>query len=74
MIKFDLIEKDPKYRDIFKKIDKEVEESIKDSPIYKTKPDGYALFFWNKKKALLRTKYGIDWKTPSELNPDVSFD
>lgn len=74
MIKFDMIEKDPKYRDVFKKIDKEVEESIKNDPIFKNRPDGYALYFWNKKKALLKNKYNIDWKTPSELNPGVLFD
>lgn len=68
-----MIEKDPQYREVFKKIDKEVESLIKNDPIFKTKPDGYALYFWNKKKALLKEKYNIDWKTPSELNPDVSF-
>lgn len=29
--------------------------------------------YWHRKKELLKS-YGIDWKSPSEMNPDVKFD
>jgi hypothetical protein len=29
---------------------------------------------WRYKKEYLLRKYGIHWKDPSEMNPDVSFD
>ncbi len=29
---------------------------------------------WGLKQRLLRTKHGIEWQTPAELNPDVLFD
>jgi hypothetical protein len=35
---------------------------------------GYCHVFWPAKKKVLREKYGIDWKSPAELNPDARFD
>lgn len=29
---------------------------------------------WHVKKVLLREKFGIEWKTPAEMNPDANFD
>lgn len=29
---------------------------------------------WRKKKEILHDKYGIEWKTPAEMNPDINFD
>ncbi len=30
--------------------------------------------FWMEKKQILKEKYGIDWKSPAELNPLTSYD
>lgn len=30
--------------------------------------------FWREKKRILREDYGIDWRSPSEMNPFVMFD
>jgi hypothetical protein len=30
--------------------------------------------FWAEKKRILNQKYGINWKTPPEMNPEVIFD
>ena len=30
--------------------------------------------YWKAKKEILKKDYGMDWKTPRELNPDVRFD
>ena len=35
---------------------------------------GYCHRLWAETKRILREKYGLDWKTPSEMNPGVLFD
>jgi hypothetical protein len=34
----------------------------------------FCTIYWNTKKSLLKNKYGIDWCSPGELNPQVLFD
>lgn len=29
--------------------------------------------YWSRKRAVLRHEYGIDWKSPAEMNPTVIF-
>lgn len=68
----DPIERDPKYKDIFERIDSEVWEDLKDNP-YKDL-FGFCHFFWNRKQEILKEKYNITWNTPPEMNPDEMFD
>lgn len=35
---------------------------------------GFCFRYWSKKKELLKKKYGINWRTPHEMNPRVMFD
>lgn len=35
---------------------------------------GACHFEWELKKSILKTDYGIDWKTPAERFPDICFD
>lgn len=35
---------------------------------------GFCFAFWQAKKRVLRDDYGIEWHSPSELNPGVLFD
>ena len=35
---------------------------------------GACHLIWMEKKHILKEKYGIDWRSPSELNPDAMFD
>ncbi len=35
---------------------------------------GFCFAYWAEKKNVLRERHGIDWKTPSEMNPKVLFD
>ena len=30
--------------------------------------------YWRRKKSILKDEYGIDWKTPEEMNPTVIFE
>jgi hypothetical protein len=35
---------------------------------------GYCHMLWDRQKKILKERYGINWKTPSEMNPMVIFD
>lgn len=35
---------------------------------------GYCFLYWDCKKRILKEEFGIDWKSPEELNPHVRFD
>jgi hypothetical protein len=65
----DPIENDPKYKEIFTRVEMEVEQELGNF-----RPIGYCHLFWSMKKQILKEKYGIDWKTPAELNPTTEYD
>lgn len=35
---------------------------------------GFCHLLWGTQKSILKEKYNIDWKTPSEMNPNIIFD
>jgi hypothetical protein len=35
---------------------------------------GYCHLYWKAKQEILKEDYGIDWQSPSELNPGIMFD
>ncbi len=41
---------------------------------YVLKLFGFCHGYWNCKKKILKDDYGIDWKTPDEMNPEICFD
>jgi len=69
---YDPAEDDPRYAGIFKAIDAEVRESLAADPERGRR--GSVHIYWSAKKRLLKQKYGIDWRSPGELNPHVIFD
>lgn len=69
---YDPVEDDPRYADVFKKINDEVNEALTEHP--KKGSMGFVHIIWEMKKQILKQKYGINWKTPAELNPQVMFD
>lgn len=68
----DPIETDPNYAEAFRTIDDEVKAELSNDPTYRGPGDFDR--YWQAKKALLKRRYGIEWKTPGEMNPDVMFD
>ena len=48
----------------------EVEARLADVPRHM----GFCFRYWDEEKRVLREKYGIDWNTPSQMNPGVMFD
>ena len=65
----DPIENDPKYKEILTRVEKDIEQELGDY-----RPLGYCHLFWSMKKQILKEKYGIDWKSPAELNPTTEYD
>ena len=67
--RYDAQEDDPKLRDAFVAADAAAERRVGN-----VKRDDHFIFaFWAEKKAILRDKYHIDWKTPAELNPQIAY-
>lgn len=67
---YDPIEDDPVASPLIQKADEEAREQLKDSPMVM----GWCHGFWKLKKQILKEKYGIEWRTPKEMNPGVAFD
>ena len=66
------VEDDPRYAAIFARIDDEVRAALADHP--QRGAEGFCYVVWGTKKRLLKEKYGIDWRSPDEMNPHVIFD
>ena len=70
-IEHDPIEDDPKLGPIVEKARREaVSEEIGNQP----ERLGFCHIVWATQKRILKDKYGIDWKTPAEMNPGILFD
>ena len=54
---------------MFNQMERVCAERLKDY----TRGMGFCHFYWNVKKDVLR-KCGIEWKSPSEMNPEIDFD
>lgn len=54
-------------------IEAELERLIEDE-IGKNGYLGFCHIYWMTKRRILRDKFGIEWRSPAELNPDVYFD
>lgn len=72
MLKYDPIEDKEEYKEIFKNIDDEIEKLLKEKGVEHGL--GYVHIFDELKKSILKEKYGIEWKTISEMNPDIEID
>ena len=69
MEKRDPIEDDPKYKDILLSVDKEIDKQLGDF-----RPMGYCHVYWSMKKQILKEKHGIEWLSPTDLNPTKEYD
>jgi hypothetical protein len=73
--KHDPIEDDPKFKSIIEAAGREAEAELANEPkAIRIGGDGYCHQFWSTKTRILKEKYGVDWKSPAEMNPDVLFD
>jgi len=67
--KFDSKESDPKLRETFAAADAAAERRVANV----RRDEKFIFHFWSTKKDILRRQYGIDWKTPAELNPQIAY-
>lgn len=67
---YDPIEDTPQYKKICTKVDKLVDRKTKSA----AGKLGSCHYVWGMRKKILKKRYGIDWHTPSEMNPGCCFD
>jgi hypothetical protein len=66
---FDAQEVDPRLHEAFATADKKAERAVGN-----VKRDGkFIVHFWKAKKRILKSDFGIDWKSPAELNPTIAY-
>lgn len=68
-IKHDPVEKTKKYKEIEKELEEKIKAEIGDNMYL-----GRCHIYWKTKARILKDDYGIDWKSPAELNIGVMFD
>lgn len=65
-------ERDPKKKKLIKAAETEAEYSMEqDGTIH---IEGSCQFLWGRQQKILKEKYGISWRSPSDMNPDIMFD
>ena len=69
-MKTDLIEKSEAYRAIEKELEAKIEKKLEGVQ----RGHGYCHRYWQAKAEILKSDYGIEWKSPSALNPRIKFD
>jgi hypothetical protein len=67
---FDPQESDPALKDRFAFADRKAERAVGDVP----RDSKFIWHFWEAKRRILKAKFGIQWKTPAELNPRIKYD
>lgn len=69
MLKFDPVERSEKWEESIYEVEKECDEKLVGEP----RRMGFCYIYWSTKKSVL-AKYGIEWDSPSTMNPRVMFD
>ena len=69
MLKVDPVQATPQWEEIIYEVEKEVDEELKDEP----RGMGFCHSYWSAKRAALARR-GIEWRSPSSMNPRVMFD
>ena len=69
MLKVDPVQATREWEDIIYDVEKEVDEQLKDEP----RGMGFCFGYWSAKRAVLERR-GIEWRSPSAMNPGVMFD
>ena len=69
ILKTDPVQATAEWEDVIYDVEKEVDEQLKDEP----RGMGFCFSYWNAKRAALARR-GIEWRSPSAMNPRVMFD
>ena len=65
----DPIESTKPYKKVKVKVDREVKKIMKNDSTQR----GRQYTIWYHKKRILKEKYGINWRSPAEMNPHIDF-
>lgn len=68
-LKVDPVQAGQEWEEVIYKVEKEVDEQLKDEP----RGMGFCHSYWSAKRAALERR-GIEWRSPSVMNPRVMFD
>ena len=68
-LKFDDVERSEEWERYIYEVEKKVDAEMKDTP----RGMGFCFSYWSKKRSVLET-YGIEWRSPHQMNPRVLFD
>ena len=68
-LKFDPVERTEEYEDLIYDVEKECDRRLKGEP----RGMGFCFSYWATRRAVLAA-YGIEWRSPSYMNPRVMFD
>lgn len=69
-LKHDPVEDTPEYLEIKEELETILYEHFKGVDQFM----GFCFEYWSKKREILLSKYGIEWRSPSSMNPRVHFD
>ncbi|WP_300728064.1 hypothetical protein [uncultured Bacteroides sp.] len=69
-LKYDPIEWTTNYESVIDEANKKIYDILKDHP----RGMGFCHAYWHVKKKVLSEDYGIEWRSPAEMNPGVLFD
>ena len=70
----DPIEKTPEFKAVIKEVEMLAMAALKKDGITEEMCRGWYTYFWEYKKKILKKKYGIKWKSPSDMNPDIIYE
>lgn len=68
-LKFDPVERSRKWEEVIFGVEKECDEILKNE----SRGMGFCFMYWSTMEKVL-AKYGINWKSPTIMNPGVLFD
>ena len=71
-MKYDPQETDPKKEKLIEAAETEAKYSMEQDGTIKL--DGACHILWGRQQKILSEKYGIKWRSPADMNPDVMFD
>ena len=69
MLKVDPVQATTEWEEVIYEVETEVDEQLKDEP----RGMGFCHIYWSTKRAALARR-GIEWRSPSAMNPRVMFD
>ena len=68
-LKSDPVEWTARYEEVIDEVERIVEERLSDHP----RGMGFCFAYWHEKAEVLE-QFGVEWRSPSSMNPDVMFD